>query len=176
MSSQTPKHGPAPIPPLALALQEAWVKYTEFFGQPPHGTEKQLVAWTYLLSDKTFASAPTLLKERDDLRAERIGLRAMRDRILTEKRSAEIEADTLREVNRELVDDMLAICKHWQSMTGSGDKYWQMCALVNDAQRKSQALKEGNADQWRHDAARANAREVAYEAHHPTANAKREGE
>lgn len=29
---------------VAQALQESWKTYTEFFGEPPHGTEKQLNA------------------------------------------------------------------------------------------------------------------------------------
>lgn len=38
---------------LALSLQTAWASYEVFFGQPPHGTLKQIRALLELMPDKS---------------------------------------------------------------------------------------------------------------------------
>ena len=47
---------------LALALEDAWRKYTEFFGVPPHGTLKQIRAMLELIGDKSIFASPAALR------------------------------------------------------------------------------------------------------------------
>lgn len=49
------------ITPFAAAVSAAFVKYKNFFGEDPHGTEKQMAAMVELMPDKSFAAAPELL-------------------------------------------------------------------------------------------------------------------
>lgn len=49
--------------PLAESLAVAWRKYTEFFGQIPHGTTQQFAAMIELMPNKRYLDLPKLMEE-----------------------------------------------------------------------------------------------------------------
>jgi hypothetical protein len=46
---------------LAKELTRAWARYTELFGETPHGRSTQFCAMVELMRDKSFSAAPDML-------------------------------------------------------------------------------------------------------------------
>lgn len=67
-----PKHTPGPWMAsthmsLSKSLSVAFIKYTQAFGQQPHGTQIQMAAMIELMPDKRYIAAPELLEAAKEI-------------------------------------------------------------------------------------------------------------